>query len=683
VHVEASGYEAIAGGIFNIEGDNDDAIAQLNIRAEAKISDFEFTSFNNNNANIELGTLEVIARGEGYASAMLVGSMTNNQDDEELRAIVNVEALSGEKGTSNVDIGTLKVEATNIIGDSIGDSTAYVASFTKAFMAGEVYSSAYESLASLEGEGLLSAEVNIQASAVNGTNSVTLPRETTSNVLIDDIVITARSEVGAADATGYSSNFNVASAFMAGGVSAGATGYDGPFSFFSQDNLAGSASVDINAVSEGTSKASVAIGDINIIADIQQTSEGSSSLFGEDGFVQSRAFMAGDARNNYVDIQASAYAYGNTGDQSEASVTIENINIKAMTNAQGIGKIDAFVVGASGYDQNFADLTISAFNDAGATSAANVDIGTLNVTASSEAGATTLITQASLVTVGGFLGSLGIGEDGSVGELAISARNIGFQSTASVDITEINVNANANPSASGYAAIAIAKLVGASSAYAQIGAAVSQDAKSADASLHIGDIKVSAEGALLNYAVGVAGQEIATLSITAVEDARNSQATVTIGNIEINASMPSGGANSFLSASGLVNIAALAEGQDANVNIYATSYGFNVGSITNPESLASLSIDQIKVTADGSGYANLAALQVGEEARGVIGAFAGYDGNAQVSINSIEVEASGGQIAFAGLANGGLGDGGLYAGQDLGGCYGELWIWISSRRKLL
>jgi hypothetical protein len=200
--------------------------------------------------------------------------------------------------------------------------------------------------------------------------------------------------------------------------------------------------------------------------------------------------------------------------------------------------------------------------------------------------------------VGGFLG---IGEDGSVGELLIGARNNGFQSTANVDIAEINVNANANPSASGYAAIAIAKLVGASSAYAQIGAGVSQDAKSADASLHIGDIKVSAEGALLNYAVGVAGQEIATLSIAAVEDARNSQATVTIGNIEVNASMPSGGANSFLSASGYVNIAALAGGQDANVNIYATSYGVNVGSITNPESLASLSIGQIKVTADGSG----------------------------------------------------------------------------------
>jgi hypothetical protein len=640
IHVEASGYEAIAGGILDITRFDGDVNAEIFIGAITDNGD-------NNNADLELDTFEVIARGEGIAQAMLVGSISDNSSssDDALHAEVMIEAYSSNKGVSNVDIGTLRVEAHNSV-----ENSDYVASITKAFMAGEVSSSNSEI-----DDVQLSAGVDIRATAINDTNSVSLGRDTTSNILIDDIIISAESEIGAADATGYFTNFNVASAFMAGGVSAGATGYGGPFN--NQNNLAGTASVDINALSNGTSKASIAIGDINIIADIQQTIEGSSSSFGEDGFVQSRAFMAGDARDNHVDIHATASASGYSGDQSEASVTINNINIKATSNAQGLGKIDAFVVGASGYDQNFADLTISAFNDAGATSAANVDIGTLNVTASSEAGSTTLITHASLVNVGGFFGA---GEDGSVGSLLIGARNYGFQSTANVDIAEINVNANAIPSASGYAAIANANLVGAETAYARMGASVSGSAKSADASLHIGDIKVSAEGALFNYAVGVQGQDIATLSIAAVEDARNSQATVTIGNIEVNASMPSGGANSFLSASGYVNIAALASGQDANVNIYASSYGDNVGSITNPDSLASLSIDQIKVTADGSGYLNLAALQFGEEARGVIGAFAGYDGNAQVSINSIEVEATGGQIASAALANGAL-----YAGQDL------------------
>ena len=654
MHVSASGYEATAGGILDITGEDSDVNAQIDIRAVSDVL---------GHADTEIDTFEVIARGESVARAMLVGSMSNDTEFEELIARVDIEAYAETKGQSNVDIGTLRVEAYNSVEDS-----AYVPSFTKAFMAGEVHSSAYESEESLNNEGLLSASVNIGAGAVNSTNSPSpAGRDTTSNVSIDDIEIKAISNIGAADATGYLTNFNVASAFMAGGVTAGGTGYSGPLDIFGQDNLAGTASVDIHASSYGTSKAAVDMGNIDIIADINQVSEGSSSFFGEDGFVQSRAFMAGDARNNRVDIQATAYAdFGaSSGDQSDASVTIENINIKASSNAQGIGKIDAFVVGASGYDQNFADLTISAFNNAGSNSAANVDIGTLNVTASAEAGSTTLITHASLVNVGGFLGS---GEDGSQGVLTIGASNDGFQSTANVDITAINVNATANPSGSGYALFANANLVGADSAYALMGAGVNPWAQSAEASFHIDDIKVSAEGALFNYAVGVQGQDNATLSITAVESGLNNQATVTIGNIEVNASMPVDVANPYVSASNyFINIAALAAGQDANVNMVASSDGYNVGSISAPNPLASLSIDQIKVTADGSGYLNLATLQAGEEARGVIGAFADDNGgNAQVSIGSIEVEAIGGQIASAGLASGGLlGGGGLYAGQDL------------------
>ena len=652
MHVSASGYAATAGGILDITGEDSDVNAQIDIRAVSDVL---------GHADTEIDTFEVIARGESVARAMLVGSMSNDTEFKELIARVDIEAYAETKGQSNVDIGTLRVEAYNSVEDS-----AYLTSFTKAFMAGEVHSSAYESEESLNNEGLLSASVNIGAGAVNSTNSISPGRDTTSNVSIDDIEIKAISNIGAADATGYLTNFNVASAFMAGGVTAGGTGYSGPLDIFGQDNLAGTASVDIHASSTGTSKATVDMGNIDIIADINQVSEGSSSFFGEDGFVQSRAFMAGDARNNHVDIQATAYAdFGaSSGDQSDASVTIENINIKASSNAQGIGKIDAFVVGASGYDQNFADLTISAFNNAGSNSAANVDIGTLNVTASAEAGSTTLITHASLVNVGGFLGS---GEDGSRGELNIGASNDGFQSTANVDITAINVNATANPSGSGYAAFASANLVGADSAYALMGAGVNSSAKSAEASFHIEDIKVSAEGALINIAVGVQGTDYATLSILASESGLNNQATVTIGNIEVNASMPTNSANPYVSVSNLFNIAALAGGQDANVNIVASSDGYNVGDISAPNPLASLSIDQIKVTADGSGYLNLAALQVGEEARGVIGAFADDNGgNAQVSIGSIEVEAIGGQIASAGLASGGLlGNGGLYAGQDL------------------
>ena len=652
MHVSASGYAATAGGILDITGEDSAVNAQIDIRAVSDVL---------GHADTEIDTFEVIARGESVARAMLVGSMSNDTEFEELIARVDIEAYAETKGQSNVDIGTLRVEAYNSVEDS-----AYLTSFTKAFMAGEVHSSAYESEESLINEGLLSASVNIGAGAVNSTNSPSPGRDTTSNVSIDDIEIKAISNIGAADATGYLTNFNVASAFMAGGVTAGGTGYSGPLDIFGQDNLAGTASVDIHASSTGTSKATVDMGNIDIIADINQVSEGSSSFFGEDGFVQSRAFMAGDARNNHVDIQATAYAdFGaSSGDQSDASVTIENINIKASSNAQGIGKIDAFVVGASGYDQNFADLTISAFNNAGSNSAANVDIGTLNVTASAEAGSTTLITHASLVNVGGFLGS---GEDGSRGELNIGASNDGFQSTANVDITAINVNATANPSGSGYALFANANLVGADSAYALMGAGVNPWAQSAEASFHIEDIKVSAEGALINYAVGVQGQDNATLSILASESGLNNQATVTIGNIEVNASMPVDVANPYVSASNYFNIAALAAGEDANVNIVASSDGYNVGSISAPNPLASLSIEQIKVTADGSGYLNLAALQVGEEARGVIGAFADDNGgNAQVSIGSIEVEAIGGQIASAGLASGGLlGGGGLYAGQDL------------------
>jgi hypothetical protein len=660
MHVSASGYVAQAGGIFDITGEDGETTAQLIIGAQAE--DF-------GHADTEIDTFEVIAHAAGLsftdtgedfqfeagARAMLVGSMSNDSNVDILSARVDIEANSNNKGQSTVDIGTLKVEAISNVEDNF-----VIFSNTKAFMAGEVHSSAYESAESLNNEGLLSASVNIGAEAVNLTNSPSPGRDTTSNVSIDDIEIKAVSNIGASI---EDVNFNVASAFMAGGVTAGGTGYSGPFG--NQDNLAGTASVDIHAASSGRSKATVDMGNIDIIADINQVSEG-SSFFGEDGFVQSRAFMAGDARNNHVDIQATAYAnFGaSSGDQSDASVTIENINIKASSNAQGIGKIDAFVVGASGYDQNFADLTISAFNNAGSNSAANVDIGTLNVTASAEAGSTTLITDASLVNVGGFLGS---GEDGSRGELTIGASNDGFQSTANVDITAINVNATANPSGSGYALFANANLVGADSAYALMGAGVSPWAKSAEASFHIEDIKVSAEGALINIAVGVQGQDHASLSIGAAESGLNNQATVTIGNIEVNASMPVDVANPYVSASNYFNIAALAAGQDANVNMVASSDGYNVGDISAPNPLASLSIDQIKVTADGSGYLNLAALQVGEEARGVIGAFADDNGgNAQVSIGSIEVEAIGGQIASAGLASGGLlGNGGLYAGQDL------------------